>query len=270
MNRRVQIHPAALNEGRATVDPEFAGNVAFITGGAIGFGRSFARAFVAEGCAVALADIDLEAAEETAEALRKDGHVALAVECDVSDENQVARAVSATVEELGGIGILVNNAGKHLLKYSQPFGKLSIAEVRSVFEVNVIGAVSCAMACRAHMRARGGGTVVNVSSIAGYQPVSPYGVSKLALRGLTIALATEFAEDNIRVNAVAPGLTATESGLKDFPQSLIDDFAENKQLVHRVGQMEDVVSTVMFLCSDRASFITGETLKVSGGYPLAI
>ena len=249
---------------------EFDGNLAFITGGAIGFGRSFAWALAAQGCAIALADIDLPAAEETAHALTAAGHRCLAVKCDVADEHEVAGAVAMAREALGEIGILINNAGKHLLKYNQPFGRLTIDEVRSVFEVNVIGMVNCSMACLPSMRERGGGVVVNISSISGYQPVSPYGVSKLAVRGLTIALATEFAEDNVRVNAVAPGLTATESGLGDFPQSLIDDFTTHRQLVHRVGQMDDVVGAVTFLCSSRASFITGETLKVSGGYPLSI
>ncbi len=249
---------------------DFDGRVAMITGGAIGFGRSFARALGERGCAVALADIDEAAATTTAEVLVGDGHRAVAVACDVANPEQVASAVDRVVGSLGGIDILINNAGKHLTKYNQPFGMLTLDEIRSVFEVNVLGIVSCSMACRPSMRQRGGGVIVNISSIAGYQPVSPYGVSKLAVRGLTIALATEFAEDRIRVNAVAPGLTATESAVADLPQSLVDDFIEHRQLVPRVGEMRDVTAAVLHLCSDEADFITGETLKVSGGYPLAI
>ena len=120
------------------------------------------------------------------------------------------------------------------------------------------------------MRTRGGGAVLNISSIAGYMTSSPYGVSKLAVRGLTVAFATELAPDRIRVNAVAPGLMATENALDGLPQDMIADFVENRQLVHRLGQMADIVATTLFLCSDEASFITGETLKVSGGYPLSI
>jgi 3-oxoacyl-[acyl-carrier protein] reductase len=253
-----------------TTGGELKGNVALITGGAIGFGRSFARTFAQDGCAVSLLDVDLDAAEETARLMQAEGHRVMAVGADVAKEGHVKRAVQETVAELGDIGILVNNAGKHLLKYSQPFGALSMAEIRSVFNVNLLGALYCAMACRESMRRRGGGSIVNISSISGYQPTSPYGVSKLALRGLTIALATEFAADNIRVNAVAPGLTATEAALKDFPPSMIDDFIANRQLVHRVEQMEDVASVVRFLCSTGGDFLTGETIKVSGGYPLGI
>jgi 3-oxoacyl-[acyl-carrier protein] reductase len=252
------------------VGEELGNNVAFITGGAIGFGLSFAKAFALNGCAVALADMDHDAAERSAHALRSSGHRAVAVHCDVADEDQVRQAVQSVVDEIGEIGILVNNAGKHLLHYSQPFGALTTPDIRSVFDVNLFGALYCSMACRESMRRRGGGSIVNISSISAYQPTSPYGVSKLALRGLTIALATEFAADNIRVNAVAPGLTATEAGLKDFPQSMIDEFVANRQLVHRVGQMEDVASVVSFLCSPRGNFMTGETIKVSGGFPLAI
>ena len=248
----------------------FAGRVAFITGGAVGFGRAFARALTAEGAAVAIADIDLDAGERTAAELRADGFRALAVQCDVSDEVAVDAAVARTIEEFGGVDILINNAGLHLLHYNQPFGVLPRNELRDLFNVNVIGVVNCTIACQASMRTRGGGAVLNISSIAGYMASSPYGVSKLAVRGLTIAFATELAPDRIRVNAIAPGLMATENALDGLPKDMIDDFVENRQLVHRLGQMGDIVATTLFLCSDEASFITGETLKVSGGYPLSI
>jgi NAD(P)-dependent dehydrogenase (short-subunit alcohol dehydrogenase family) len=93
-------------------------------------------------------------------------------------------------------------------------------------------------------------------------------VSKLAVRGLTIALATELAPERIRVNAIAPGLMATENAMADLPQDLVDDFINNRQLVHRLGTMDDIVAATLYLCSPEAGFITGETLKVSGGYPL--
>ena len=147
---------------------------------------------------------------------------------------------------------------------------LARADLRALFEVNVIGVVNCTIACRESMAARGGGAVVNISSIAGYMSTSPYGVSKLAVRGLTIAFATELAPDRIRVNAIAPGLMATEAALDGLPAEMIDDFVENRQLVHRLGSMDDIVSTTLFLCSDEAGFITGETLRVSGGYPLGL
>jgi 3-oxoacyl-[acyl-carrier protein] reductase len=246
----------------------FSGNTAFITGGATGFGRAFARALVAEGADVALADIDADAAEQTAAELVSSGGQAIAVSCDVADADQVNAAVATTVERLGGIGIVINNAGLHLTKYNRPFSELSRDEVRSLFNVNVIGVINVTLACRDSMRKRGGGAVLNISSMAGYMSATPYAVSKLAVRGLTVAFATELAPDRIRVNALAPGLMNTENALADLPRPLIDEFVNQRQLVNRLGTMGDVVSAMLYLCSDEASFITGETLKVSGGYPL--
>lgn len=246
----------------------FDGRTAVITGGAVGFGRAFARALVAEGANVALADIDASAAEGTAAELVSRGGEAIAVECDVADADAVDAAVAATVDRFGGIDILINNAGLHLTKYNQPFGMLSRNEIRGLFDVNVIGVINVTLACRDSMRGRGGGAVLNISSMAGYMSATPYAVSKLAVRGLTVAFATELAPDRIRVNAIAPGLMNTESALADLPRPLIDEFVHERQLVHRLGTVGDVVSAMLYLCSDEASFITGETLKVSGGYPL--
>jgi 3-oxoacyl-[acyl-carrier protein] reductase len=241
---------------------------AVITGGAIGFGRAFARALVEEGANAALVDIDVVGAEQTAAELVSSGGQAIAIECDVADADHVDAAVAATVEEFGGVDILINNAGLHLTKYNRPFGELSRDEVRGLFDVNVIGVINGTLACRDSMRERGGGVVLNISSMAGYMSATPYAVSKLAVRGLTVALATELAPHRIRVNAIAPGLMNTESALADLPRPLIDEFVHERQLVHRLGTMGDVVAAMLFLCSDEASFITGETLKVSGGYPL--
>jgi 3-oxoacyl-[acyl-carrier protein] reductase len=255
--------------GRHAVS-RFNGQVVFITGGAIGFGRAFARAFAAEGASVVIADIDGDAGEATAAELRAAGADAVAVTCDVASEHQVDKAVEQAIEAFGGIDVLINNAGLHLLKYNQPFAVLPRADLRSLLDVNVVGVVNCTVACRGSMRSRGGGAVLNISSIAGYLSTSPYAVSKLAVRGLTIAFATEFAPDNIRVNAIAPGLMATENALAGLPQDLIDDFVTNRQLIHRLGAMDDIVSACLFLCSTDATFITGETVKISGGFPLAI
>ena len=163
---------------------------------------------------------------------------------------------------------MINNAGLHLTKYNQPFGVLSRKEIRSLFDVNVMGVINVTLACWDSMRERGGGVVLNISSMAGYMSATPYAVSKLTVRGLTVAFATELAPDRIRVNAIAPGLMNTENALADLPEPLIDEFTQRLQLVHRLGTMDDIVSAMLFLCSDEASFITGETVKVSGGYPL--
>ncbi len=247
---------------------KFESRTALITGGAIGFGRAFARALVAEGASVVIADVDADMAERTAADLVSAGGKAIAVECDVADADRVAAAVDAAIERFGGVDIVINNAGLHLTKYNQPFGVLSRNEIRALFDVNVMGVINTTLACRDSMRDRGGGVVLNISSMAGYLSATPYAVSKLTVRGLTVAFATELAPDRIRVNAIAPGLMNTENAIADLPRPLIDEFVHRLQLVHRLGKMDDVVSAMMFLCSDEASFITGETLKVSGGYPL--
>jgi len=246
----------------------FADRTAVITGGAVGFGRAFARALADEGANVVLADIDIETVERTAAELVSSGGSAIAVGCDVADTEQVDAAVATTAGRFGGIDIVINNAGLHLTKYNQPFGVLSRDEIRSLFDVNVMGVINVTLACRDSMRDRGGGVVLNISSMAGYMSATPYAVSKLTVRGLTVAFATELAPDRIRVNAIAPGLMSTENALADLPKPLIDEFVQRRQLVHRLGTMDDVVSAMLFLCSDEASFITGETIKVSGGYPL--
>jgi len=246
----------------------FGGKIVFITGGAIGFGRAAARAFSAEGAAVVIADIDDVRAGETADALRSLGAKAIAVHCDVANETDVEAAVDDAIGQLGGVDVLLNNAALHLLKYNQPFSVLARDDLRALLDVNVVGIVNCTLACADSMRERGGGAVVNISSTASHLSVTPYGVSKLAVRGLTVALATELADAGIRVNGIAPGLMVTENAIANLPQGIADELVWRRQLVHRLGTMEDIVSTALFLCSEEASFITGETLRVSGGYPL--
>jgi 3-oxoacyl-[acyl-carrier protein] reductase len=248
----------------------FGAKVAFVTGGAMGLGFGFARAFCQEGGSVAVVDIDGAAAEAAAGRLRADGHAALAIACDVSDEAAVAAALEQTVESFGGLDVLVNNAGLHSARYNVTFGRLGHAEIRRLLEVNVMGVVNCSLAVQPVMATRGGGAICNLASIAGFSINSPYGVSKLAVRGLTIAFAREFADSRIRVNAVAPGLIATDTVVAEFPAEMFDQFASANQLIHRTGEIDDVVAGMLFLCSEDASFITGETLKISGGFPLSV
>jgi len=248
----------------------FEGKVAFITGGARGFGLAFATALAQHGAAVVLADVDRDAAQVSAERLVAKGHRALAVECDVSDPDATAAAVAATVDAFGGVDHLINNAGLHLTRYNLPFTQQPLGDIRRLFDVNVIGVVNCTLAVRPSMVERGGGTVLSISSMASFGSRSPYGVSKLAVRGLTMAFASELAADNIRVNAVAPGLIATESATADLDPAFVAGIVDDVQLVHRLGQERDIVEAMLYLCSDRSSFVTGVTLPVTGGALLAI
>lgn len=243
----------------------YEGKVAFVTGAAQGFGREFVRAFHAAGASVVLADVNGDNCVIAARELESFRRGALAVECDVTSESDVEAAISATATRFGRLDILVNNAGLHLTEYNQPFGSLGIGKLRRLLDVNVVGVVNCSIAASGLMGE--GSAIVNISSIGGFLSSTPYGVSKLAVRGLTVALANELASRKIRVNSIAPGLMATENAITDLPADMVADFVENRQLIHRVGKPRDIVATLMFLCSDEASFITGETIRVSGGYP---
>jgi 3-oxoacyl-[acyl-carrier protein] reductase len=244
--------------------------VAFITGAGAGFGRALAESFACDGMAVVLADIDRRAAEVAAKAITASGGTALAVECDVADISGVEAAVARSQAVFGGIDILINNAALHLSTYSLPYAELGLTRIQNCVQVNVMGIVHCTLAARATMAARGKGRIVNLSSSAGYEPRSIYGVTKLAVRGLTTSFAAELAADGIRVNAVAPGLMGTDAAVADLPPDLFDRYARELQLVKRRGEMSDVVAAIRFLCSDDASFVTGETLRISGGYPLQV
>ena len=130
----------------------FENKVAFITGAAVGFGHAFAEALAAEGAAIVIADIDGDAGEGAAKELAASGYQALAVTCDVADEGQVQAAVEAGVEHFGGIDVLINNAGKHLMKYNQPFGTLGMDEVHALFDVNVMGVIAGTLAANRRWR----------------------------------------------------------------------------------------------------------------------
>jgi len=247
----------------------FREKVALITGGAAGFGRSFAESLASEGARIVLLDIDETQNQRTAEILTAYGADCLPLSCDVSDEEGVNRCVELAAKAYGKIDILINNAGLHLSEYNKSFEELGSRAVRRLFDVNMMGVIHLSLACKKYL-AIGKGNILNISSISSIQPVSPYGVSKLCVRGLTIAFATQFAASGIRVNSLSPGLIDTVSAMQDLPQEIIRLCRDELQLIKRTGNTLDVVNAMLYLCSDRASFVTGENLTISGGYPLAI
>jgi NAD(P)-dependent dehydrogenase (short-subunit alcohol dehydrogenase family) len=181
--------------------PSLANAVAFITGGARGICEALAWGLVADDAKVVLADLDLA----TKETVGKIGGNAHAVHCDVTDRASIAAALQDAVEHFGGLDILINNAGRHHLDLNLPCTQLSPEKWRSILDINIMGVVNCSTAVVPFMRQRNGGVILNMASYSGYVVNTAYGVTKLAVRGLTVALAQELALDNIRVNAVAPG-----------------------------------------------------------------
>jgi NAD(P)-dependent dehydrogenase (short-subunit alcohol dehydrogenase family) len=252
---------------------EFDGKVAIVTGGGRGIGKAFVRALALRGAAVGILGRTLATVERLACELNAEGLRAMGIACDISDEAQVEAAVERTIAAFGGVDILINNAALHAEEYSDKgFGELGVLAARRLFDVNLMGVVICALACRASMKHRGGGVVLNISSISAEPSKHAYGVSKLAVNGLTVALASELAPDGIRVNGISPGMTISDEARAELdPQWLEDftqDFMKNRQLIQKISGPEDSVNAMLFLCSDWANFITGETLRVSGGSTL--
>jgi 3-oxoacyl-[acyl-carrier protein] reductase len=238
----------------------FAEKSVIVTGAGNGIGLRYAEAFAAEGAAVTIADIDGDAAAAAAKRIDR----SRAATVDVADEASVAAMVAATVERFGGVDVLVNNAGLHMGRYNLT-STLSLQEWRRLFDVNLFGAVLCARHCRDAMVSRGGGVILNQSSNSSYLGVGAYSISKLALNGLTLSLAQEFAADNIRVVGIAPGMVASEAVLARL-EDVHKQAVLGGQLVKRFGQVDDLVEFVLLLCSGGASFLTGQTVTVDGGF----
>ena len=252
---------------------EFEGKVAIVTGAGRGIGKVLARALAERGAAVGILGRTEASCLQVAEELNSEGFRAIGMACDVSNETQVEASVAKVAEAFGGIDILINNAGLHADEYNHKgFGDLGIAQSRRLLDVNVMGTVICSLLCRPFMARRGGGVILNISSISAEFSAYAYGVSKLAVNGLTMSLATELAKDKIRVNGIAPGMIITEETRKEWAPERIATFTQsymtNNQLVKMVAGPEEVVYAMLYLCSDWAGFVTGENMRVSGGYPL--
>jgi NAD(P)-dependent dehydrogenase (short-subunit alcohol dehydrogenase family) len=239
------------------------GKVAIVTGGVQGIGRAIARRLAADGARIVVAD--LKGAEEAAAAY--DDGVGLTV--DVSSEDDVARMAADTLERCGQIDVLVNNAGLYAQLAMRPFEQIPADEWRKVMDVNVL---SMFLTCRAvvpHMRERGGGRIVNISSGTPFRGVPfllHYVTSKGAIVALTRALAKELGNDEILVNCVAPGFTMS-TGVQEHPEVIeaLRDVSIASRTIKRDMVAEDVVGAVAFLCGPESTFLTGQTMVIDGG-----
>ena len=243
---------------------EWHGRTAVITGGGRGFGRAFGEALAAQGAHAVLIDINRAEAESAAAEIRAAGGSAEGLAGDVTDEARMTEVMASAAAKHGGIHLLVNNAGLHSDEYGQPITKMGLAKVRRLFEVNVLGVVCCTLAAAPHMRGRPNASVVNISSSAAHMGGSAYGDSKLAVAGLTITFGRELAPDGIRVNAISPGLMLTETIAAELP-SETKARVKAMQWLPQDGAERHIVDALMFLASAKAEFITGETLRVTGG-----
>jgi NAD(P)-dependent dehydrogenase (short-subunit alcohol dehydrogenase family) len=237
---------------------------AVITGGGRGFGKAFGTALAARGAHAVLVDIDGMVAEAAATEIRAKGGEATGLAGDVTDEARMNAVMAQAAAVHGGIDILINNAGLHSHEYGQPILKMGLAKVKRLFEVNVIGVITCTLAAIAHMKGRAGASIINISSSAAHMHGSAYGDTKLAVAGLTITFARELGPDGIRVNAISPGLMLTETIAAELPPET-KARVKAMQVLGDDGKEEHIVDAMLFLTSPQAKFITGETLRVTGG-----
>jgi NAD(P)-dependent dehydrogenase (short-subunit alcohol dehydrogenase family) len=244
-----------------------ADKVVLVTGAARGIGLAAAKRFLAEGWRVGLLDIDAGNLERTHAALaRPDSTLALA--CDVADPMAVSAAFAALAARFGRLDALVNNAGLAVFK---PLLETTPEEWGRVLAVNLTGPFLCAQAAAALMRGQGGGSIVNITSISGLRASTlrvAYGTSKAALEHLTKQQAVELAALGIRVNAVAPGPVDTAMAKAVHTPAIRADYHDAIPL-NRYGLEEELAEAIYFLCSERASYITGQTLAVDGGFDAA-
>lgn len=244
-----------------------AGRVAIVTGAAQGIGRGIARAFAAEGADLAISDVRRDALAEVEKELGELGARVRATECDVARRADCERAVADAVEAFGALHVLVNNAGWS--KPSVPLVEVDEAQFQRTLEINTLGTFHMMQASHPHLVAAGGGSIVNFASGAGTSGLpgeGPYAAAKEAIRGLSRVAANEWGPQGIRVNVIcpfanSPGMVAWS---KLDPRSY--EATVHRIPLRRVGDCEDDVGrTAVYLASDDAAYVTGQTLMVDGG-----
>jgi len=274
------------------IEIDLSGRVALVTGGSRGLGREDALMLARAGADVAIADILVESdvseetdrwgalataaraqgivyTESTADEIRGMGRRALALKCDVTDRDQVASAVAQTVEELGSVDILVNNAATldHVGQFHDQSPELWERDLR----VNLSGSFNCAQAVWPHMRERGWGRIINMASVAGTLGgfgQASYSTTKAGVLGLTRTLAMEGGRYGITANAIVPGVIGSEAFHMANPE--MNARIEARTVFKRHGEPKDIANAIAFLCSDLAGYITGVGLYVSGGIELFV
>jgi NAD(P)-dependent dehydrogenase (short-subunit alcohol dehydrogenase family) len=245
----------------------YKGKVAFVTGAGSGIGRAAALAFAREGASVTVADISEQGSRETARLIEEQGGRALAVKCDVTRTEDVKAALDKTIEAFGRLDFAFNNAGVEQKKAAT--AEIEEEEWDRIVDTNLLGVFLCMKYEIPLMLKQGGGAIVNTSSGAGVIGIkggAAYTAAKHGVIGLTRSAALDYAAQNIRVNAVAPGYIATPM-MDRFTGGAAEGRARvtSEEPIGRMGQPEEIADAVIWLCSDAASFVVGHAMVVDGG-----
>jgi NAD(P)-dependent dehydrogenase (short-subunit alcohol dehydrogenase family) len=240
------------------------GKVAIVTGGGRGIGAHYCRGLAAEGAKVVVADLTSGGARAIASEIG-----GLAWQVDVADEASVRAMAAGAIDNYGRIDILINNAAMftEVLQPRKIFDEILVDEWDRVMAVNVRGPFLCAKAVAPTFRRQRSGVIINISSgtiFSGSDGFMHYVTSKAAVWGMSHVLARELGEYGVRVNAITPGLTSSEMVQEVYPQERLTTVAQNR-IFKREQVPEDLVGTILFLCSDASAFITGQTFNVDGG-----
>ena len=242
--------------------------VAVVTAAAgAGIGAAIARQLAADGMDVVITDAHARRCGELAERLAKEhGRPFISMPLDVTDFEAVGRVMQQTVDQFGRLDVLVNNAGWSKI---EPVAEMSRETWLKCLDVDLNGSFYCMRHALPHMIARKSGCIVNISSIAAWEPTAEHGAAysaaKAGIMALTRVAAAENGRNGIRVNAIAPGLIYNDFLRKIYPEEFFSGYAEKRAWVGRIGQPQDIASLVSFLVSDKAGYITGEVYGVSGG-----
>ncbi len=245
--------------------------VAIVTGAASGIGAAAAQLFAAEGASVVAADINLERAEAHARSIRERGHAASAVRFDLGDPRSIRELIEGTVEQLGTLDVLFNNAADTRLSSTRdaPLEHVDIEVWDQVVATTLRGPMLATKYAIPHMRAGGGGSIIFTSSgagIGGSEGPTAYSVCKAGIISLMQNVAAQHGKDNIRCNAIAPGTILTPALAPDtFGSDAVLDIMLNNTLTTRLGKPEDVANAALWLASEESAFVTGQCICVDGG-----